>query len=116
MKKYSCQIQNVEEIEPIAKEIINYEQQNLISIISQTKYEEGRKVKSNYECNQQILRKEQPDGSITLVWLLHNLFVGADNFFNKNDPNWIKHSIKSGSFESIDGMNWMLSLIPGVPS
>jgi len=51
MKKYSCQIQNVEEIEPIAKEIINYEQQNLISIISQTKYDEGRKVKSNYECN-----------------------------------------------------------------
>ena len=58
-----------------------------------------------------MFRRVQPDGKVTLLWVLHN--VRPDIFYNKADRNFIRHYIQSGIFRSHDGMMWRIRLEPG---
>ena len=67
----------------------------------------GRKIKERYLCNQKIFKKILPDNNVELMWVLEKLFYeNQDDFFNSNDPNYIKHFIQSATFESQNNQFW----------
>ena len=43
-----------------------------------------------------MFRRVKPDGDVSILWVLHN--IGAENFLNNSDPDFIKHYIESGLF------------------
>jgi len=64
---------------------------DLIEVFYSNRGRVGEKIKGRFYCNQQIFRSVQPNGEVDLMWVLHR--VGTENFLNKPDPNWIKHSL-----------------------
>lgn len=47
------------------------------------------------------------------MWMLHNTFQEEQSFFNIDHPNYIRHFLESGVFETTKGMTWKLKLLPG---
>ena len=72
----------------------------------------GVKVGQRFFCDQQILRRVNAAvGNVSLVWVMHN--VGAEEFLNKVDENFIKHYVDSGLFQTLDGYLWKLRFQTG---
>lgn len=79
------------------------------------------KDRERFHCDQELYRRELPDGSYSFAWVLHHLLDVHqidDNgnlrqeFFNKDDC--AHHCIESERFVTSDAMVWQLRLEPGV--
>ena len=74
----------------------------------------GKKIGSRFYCNQKIYKRTQPDNSTKLLWVLQKV-GGTDpvsQFLNSREPNYIKHYVETGIFESEKNYLWKLRLLP----
>ena len=88
-----------------------YNTQDSIEAYNPANFNLGRKSDDRFYCDQKLLRCQQPDGTIKIIWTLKN--VGGEEFFNNTEESKVEHLIESGLFESIDGLMWKLRMKPG---
>lgn len=77
----------------------SYDEDDLLKIIQiliPKNYQKSLKINHRLYCNQQMFRRVNADGNVSLVWCMYN--AGAEDFLNKPDEKFIKHYVESGLF------------------
>ena len=63
----------------------------VIQLFYPDKHQVATKIKERFFCNQQVFRRVQPDGKVSLLWVLHS--VSPYIFYNRSEYNFIRHYI-----------------------
>lgn len=92
------------------KSLGQFEDSDVVHQFSLNQHPIGKKVSNKFYCDQTLFKRSQPNNAIVYLWALHKP-GGSDHnsqFLNLDEPDFIRHYVESGVFESSNGQTWKI--------